>query len=275
MCKKIKNDKALKEFRVDWAKSVSLKMGQIAASTESVSVSTDSLCKLLKKVPKEPDPAKRAYMEFIMADRIVAEAAGPIRNGSNSRVAWPVAHVVALVFANSPSVQKLYCGLMHQASPYLSGCIVESQSCYPGQKPDEDFDRFTSRMLGYHRLWFAVLTIQGDFSPVWQWLARTLNVPASSISAPLLHAILEMTACETHERYRRQFEKLVTYMGQVYIPDLQSHIQSLSGLEGNVVRSSHVRLKVWVDEFKQSRKAALPEGRHIETVRQAELNRDM
>merc|ERR1712232_816562 len=133
----------------------------------------------------------------------------------------------------------------------------------PGQKHGESPTSFVERMVGYARLWFAILVLRDDLAAAWRWLARTLNSPPAPVSVPLLLTAFEMTGAAAQSRYSRQFAKLVTYAEREYLPSLESVRSQLSSDKSDKLRADQARLGLWISNRLRSGVAPPPEGSEI------------
>lgn len=271
-----KKDAQHKDFRLKVKKNLNTKISQISATWNRIRDCTTGLCETLSLYAQDADASKRQFAEYAMAERLADDAEVGIK--AQPRAAWPVAQVAVRVFARFPEIEELFWGFMYKACPYLvpdfAGSHLGRRGPAPGQRPEEPFTDFADRMVSYQRLRLALLVTREDLGPVWQWLARTLNEPPAPITAPLLHAALEMAGADAQARYRRQFVKLVAYIDREYMKELEALQGRVRGEEADQLRASSSRLRHWLDAFRERGRAPPPGGRQIDVTEEAELNPD-
>eukprot|EP00930_Biecheleria_cincta_P004910 TRINITY_DN105837_c0_g1_i1.p1 TRINITY_DN105837_c0_g1~~TRINITY_DN105837_c0_g1_i1.p1 ORF type:complete len:859 (+),score=174.82 TRINITY_DN105837_c0_g1_i1:34-2610(+) len=269
-----KKDPASKDFRQQTKKIMNTKVGQISATWGRIQECTTGLLSALEGFTKDSDPARQQFAEHAMALRIADDAEVSVR--SQPRAAWSIAQVAARVFEKFPAIHEIFTGIMCRNCPYLqpdySGSQVGRATLASGQRSNEAFTEFADRMVSYHRLWLAVVVTQGDLGAVWYWFARTLNEPACSISAPMVHAALDAVGHDAQARYGKQFTKLVEYIEQNFTPELEALQAKVRGEEADRLRASQARLRCWLESFRREGRAKPPEGRFVETREEAELN---
>jgi len=269
-----KRDSQHKDFRLKVKKSLNTKISQISATWNRIRDCTAGLCDELSQLLQDPDPSKCKFTEYALAERLADDAEVGIK--AQPRAAWPVAQVAVRVFVRFPAIEDLFWGFMYKACPYLipnfAGSHLGRTGPAPGQRPEEPFTDFADRMVSYQRLRLAILVTREDLGPVWQWLARSLNERPAPVSAPLLHAGLEMAGADAQARYRRQFVKLVAYIDREYMRELEGLQGKVRGEEADQLRASLSRLRHWLDAFREKGRAPPPGGRHVEVTEEAELN---
>mmetsp|Transcript_27204 Transcript_27204/g.90464 ORF Transcript_27204/g.90464 Transcript_27204/m.90464 type:complete len:919 (+) Transcript_27204:75-2831(+) len=276
--KLFKQDDSHKQFRLDAKKALNTRIGQVSATLKSIQECTLGLVSMLSPIMDGSEDAKKQFVEYIVAERFADEAEVGIM--TQARSAWPKARVVTRIFARYPGIWRRFQGFIFKACPYVIPDFIGSQAgrqlIAPGQRPEEPHTRFPDRMVAYQRLWLAALVIQGDLGWVWQWLARALNEPeATPISAPLLYATLETAGADAQDRYGRQFVKLVDYIDQHYMPQLEALVARTKGEEADQLRASRSRLRLWLDSFRATGRAPRPAGRDVEVAQEAALNPDL
>eukprot|EP00884_Botryococcus_braunii_P002466 jgi/Botrbrau1/1221/Bobra.0163s0028.2 len=121
----------------------------------------------------------------------------------------------------------------------------------------ESTDEYLGRMKGYVLFYAAIL--QSDTYPegpgtAWTFLARLLNhLPGNRIVATALDAFLKVAGYKLHLTYRGQFLKLVQYVGENTLSDLDRH-------GDHEARAVHARLETYL----QNRAFEVqPEGRTL------------
>jgi len=273
----LKKDVRHKDFRLQVKKSLNTKVSQISATWSRIKDCAVGLCDTLNRHMQDADASKRQFAEVAMAARLADDAEVGIK--AQPRAAWPVAQVVARVFVKFPAIEDLFWGFMYKACPYLvpefAGSQLGRTGPAPGQRPEEPFPDFADRMVSYQRLRLAILVTREELGPVWQWLARTLNEQPAPITAPLLHAALEVAGSDAQARYRRQFVKLVAYIDGEYMKELEALQVRVRGEEADQLRASLSRLRLWLDTFRGSGRAPPPDGRHVDVAEEEELNPDV
>jgi len=275
---KFKLDAGQKQFRLDTKKSLNIRIGQVSATMTSIQECTLGLLSMLDQKMEGSEGIRKQFVEYTMAERFADEAEVGIM--SQARSAWPKARVATRIFAKYPDIWRRFQALVFRACPYtvpdFSGSLAGRQGRAPGRRPEEPYTQFAERMVAYQRLWLAVLVIQGDLGMAWKWLARTLNEPeAAPISVPLLFATLDMVGADAQARYGQQFAKLITYIDQYYMPQLDNLLSRTKGEESDQLRASQTRLRLWLDSFRASGRAPAAVGREVEVVQEAELNPDI
>jgi len=269
-----KKDPAHKDFRMQVKKLFNTKVGQISATWGKIQECTTSLLKAMEEYAKDPASGRLQFAEQALAVRLADDAEVGVR--SQPKAAWPMAEVACRVFEQYPGVEELFTGLMCRNCQYLrpdySGSQVGRTGLAAGQRDHEAFTEFADRMVSYHRLWLAVVVIQGDLAVLWHWFARTLNEPACPISAPMVHAALEAVGADAQARYGKQFNKLVEYIEKEYMAELQLLQQKTKGEEADRLRASHSRLRKWLEGFRSTGRAMPPDGRFVQAREESELN---
>lgn len=268
-----KSDAAQKDYRLQIRKAANLKISQISATWSRIQESTTGLSHLVTSHAAE-SPTRRLFLHYYLAVRFADEAEVGIR--SQPRAAWPIAQVAARIFSKFSPMEEMFHAVMCKLCPYIRAQFAGSewgrQGLAPCQRPSEPFTEFADRMVSYQRLWLAIAVTQGSLAFVWWWLARTLNSAPTPLVGPLLHATLEAAGCDAQARYQRQFGKLVECLEKQYMPRLDDLQGKVKGEEADRLRASLSRLRRWLEAFRQTRKAAPPEGRYISTAEEAELN---
>eukprot|EP00928_Gymnodinium_smaydae_P004413 TRINITY_DN11503_c1_g5_i1.p1 TRINITY_DN11503_c1_g5~~TRINITY_DN11503_c1_g5_i1.p1 ORF type:complete len:919 (+),score=200.87 TRINITY_DN11503_c1_g5_i1:56-2812(+) len=272
---------ANKPFRNTTKKRINSKVAQISSSVKQIRDCAQVLGDVLREAGQESDKQKLTFAELTLADRLFDDAETLIRNHSNGRAAWPTAYVATQVFATAQAAKDLFSGYMYRSCPYLvpdyigSSISARKAGAYPGQRPQEACAAFLSRMVGYGRLWFATLVLGDELPTLWKWLASTLNAEPSAVALALLVSCVEMTGSSAHQRYGKQFAKLMKYVEQVYLPLLEGERERCSGDEADRFRADLSRLRQLVTDFSRKGRCAEPEGREISVAQEAELNPDI
>eukprot|EP00931_Biecheleriopsis_adriatica_P041408 TRINITY_DN23669_c0_g1_i1.p1 TRINITY_DN23669_c0_g1~~TRINITY_DN23669_c0_g1_i1.p1 ORF type:complete len:860 (-),score=179.05 TRINITY_DN23669_c0_g1_i1:13-2571(-) len=269
-----KKDAAHKDFRLQAKKAMNTRVGQISATWSRIQECTSGLCSLLDEYMKDPNPLRQSFAKYAMAMRLADDAEVGVR--AQPRAAWSIAEVACRIFDKFPAIQDIFTGIMCRNCPYLrpdyTGSQVGRAGPAAGQNSGEAFTEFADRMVSYHRLWLAIVVTQGELGILWNWFARTLNEPPCPISAPMVHAALDAVGADAQARYGKQFTKLVSYIGNDYMAELEALQQKTKGEEADRLRASHARLRRWLDDFRSTGRAKPPEGRYVEARQESELN---
>lgn len=266
----LKKSPADKDFRNEVVKEVNTKITQISANRRSVNDGIRGLLACLDRRTQDPNEGRRAFVRYRVAYRFVDECEVGIRSQSTGRAAWPLAYVATRIFEKHKDVEELFLGDLYTKCPYAAADFSGAGSDRvpgrtPGQLEGEPYSEFVARMVGYMRLSIAVHVARNDLTPVWTWLARALGEQCvkAPIVTTLLHSVLEMAGVDCSKRYRRQFKKLVGYIGDVYMPQILALRSQTSGEEMPYLRASEARINNWLEEFRQ-RGAPVAEGRELE-----------
>lgn len=265
-----KKSAADKDFRNRVKRVVGTTISQLSSNVSKIQQCLRNLLEILRNESGGPNIAKEHFVNHVVALRLKDEAEVRIRGQTSGRAAWPVAYVATQVFAKYPCVEELFFGYLNEACPFLVSGVSQD-----GRRAQEDYGEFVERMLGYHRLYLAIVIVQDELGAVWRWLARTLNQMPVAITPTLLHSVLEMAGSACQRKYTRQFRKLVTYMKEEYQPQLHTLQQHASGEELDRLRAGQARLRALVEDIDGSARAPSPEGRDIHVSREQELRENL
>lgn len=265
-----KNIEAEKVFRNRIKRVVGTSISKLSSNVSKIQDCVRSILEILHNESGGPSKAKEQFVNNVVALRLMDEADVRTRGQTSGRAAWPVAYVATQIFAKHPCVEELFFGYLSEACPFLVSGVSQD-----GQRPQEEYGDFVERMLGYHRLYLAILIVQDELAAVWRWLARTLNQAPVAITPTLLHSVLEMAGSACQRRYKRQFRKLVTYIQKEYQPQLHALQEHASGEELERLRAGRARLRALVEDIDGSARAPSPEGRDINVIREQELRENL
>jgi len=278
---------ANKRIKMDIKKAVGLRVGQIAASQEVVQRVSRQLIDALQQwgaannrdlevtalssSSQKPEVMLAAYH---FASRMVEQC--EVQTISNASFAWPLAYVANNVFQVSPLAKEYFKGEIFKRCRYVipyyvpktADMSVSDWKKARGQLENESEDRFFKRMVGYLRLWFAVLVVSGDFDELWLWFARFLNnSPRHRIAPFVLMAALDIAAFDGLHVFKGLFSKLVDYIQTHYLPLLDQLVEkSADNIFGEVER-----VKLWLKTFHQGG-LKVPAGKQIHSHQTDSIN---
>ncbi|GLV34575.1 Gle1 RNA export mediator [Carabus blaptoides fortunei] len=280
------SDPQLKQFRFHCQKAVNIPLNAISAvSQQHLLDKYQRLSNLLKGLTVEAGgtnvlssqhPQGIAYCTDLLAKKFVLQ--GDLLISSNPESAHCYAAMIVALWTEFPDFGKLVLAYFYQTVPYLV-------PIYPPQvqgQSDQDYyrslgytyvdgaiekqDKFLKRMSGTVRL-YAAITIsslkrnQHGQHPhgliyAWRWIANILNLePRVDITATCLFEFLEVTGSSMQAAYGGQFQKILTYIHDVYLPKM---LKMDSG--GPVCRLEVLIQKIKSTGHIEPPKGRLPEG---------------
>jgi len=191
-----------------------------------------------KEVNAARHPQGIPFCMDLLAKQFVLQ--GDLMVSSNPESAFCYASVILSLWNDFPDFGRLLLAYFYEMCPYLVPYYIPKQV----GETDEEFyrklgyqysngeverqDKFLKRMTGIMKLYFAIMIAKPkrgqSMSPYnlrhgWKWLASLLNLePQLDITATALHAFLESAGFEMEMRYGQMFQKLLTFIIQVFLP---------------------------------------------------------
>lgn len=251
--KAITEDPNLKKFKFACQKAVNIPLNAISAvSSQHLQDKYQRLANLLMGKNVEAGgtvvcaaqhPQGIAFCTNLLAKKFVLQ--GDLIVSSKPEAAFYFATVLTALWVDFPDFGKLVLAHFHREMPYLVPMyplMLEGQS-------DKDYyvslgyhytdgviekhDKFLKRMTGIMRLYSAVMITrlkrnQQDrrhphgMANGWRWLAAMMNLePRVDITATVIFEFLEVIGSSMLSTYGKQFQKLLTYFLNVYMPMIQ------------------------------------------------------
>ncbi|KAG0203114.1 hypothetical protein BGX28_004509 [Mortierella sp. GBA30] len=190
-----------------------------------------------------------------------------------SAPAFPVAHVVVLLFTNHPRFLELLMARFVKKCPYVIPKYFphdpnDTQEAYLkklGYKRTdagwEKEDKYNARQCAIFTLYCAIMqttAIQGQnaypLSHAWTWMARIMNMPPWPITSSLINVFLEVCGDKYLRTYGAQARKVIQLLMNDFLP-----------LVPEAGKSGTTRLKIQLEQMlKNGWNIDPPEGREFD-----------
>lgn len=244
---------SLKKYRFELQKAINTPVNAI--SSQSGSHLRDKLDRLSNMLAGHPidasdqrisvadHPQGRLFCLDLLAQKFVRQGVEQV--SSSHEAAFPFAAVIIGLWSKEEAFGELLLAHFFAACPFLVPYHMSRQA---GQSDQEYYaslgynvtdgvleqsNKFLKRMSGFVRLYAAILQSplpQGISPPHphglengWTWLARILNTdPLPDVTATVLFHFLEVCGHGLHQRYGKQFQKLIFFLCQDYFPKIRS-----------------------------------------------------
>lgn len=230
------NDKPLFQFCFLKKMSVRTKIGQVSNIKEVFIEKANLICNELDAARQKSPTAYEWLLNYTAKqtlDQAQSEAA------LNRAIALALGNVVLLILQRHPTFLKFFMGRLYKrclvAVPrFIDHTAVASDKDFFLEQryrkvSDTDFEeeeKFCERMSGMIALLAAILSsglpqvqVPAILQPLlWKWPARLLSLPPRRITPIVLLAFLEIAGAALTRTYKRQAEKLINYIYEVYLP---------------------------------------------------------
>jgi len=269
------NDPMEKNGRDRMRKEIRTRVGQISSLKRTIDTASRELVQMFQSLRNGPNKRLHQWAMWKCAD-CLAEACDNIKAKHDASDAWPVAHVCARLFAQEPEIYLLFRSVMTKTcqyivphyTPYISDAT--QYDAQRGKWESEDEEAFFRRMVGYMRLWLALLVLRREYSALWAWWARILNQRVRRETASLIVVALEVSGLFMHEKFGKQWRKIVDLLQNQFLPDATVIKEKNPAIIASIIP----RVAKWVEDYNSGR-IPPPPGKEITAVEESALRSDV
>ncbi|KAL0486802.1 nucleoporin GLE1 [Acrasis kona] len=242
------------EPKVQITRKMNRTTGQISLSYPAMNKLIGDISVFLKSLPADASTGQNINLDFalkVLSEKLTTQA-GSVGAREGYKFVYPAAILCVELSLSFPKFLKVVLGMIHSKCPYTIPMYTlrlpgESEASYKQRqsyKVDaannlEATDLFEDRMNGL-LAFYAAITQTDDPSPqaknpygadkAWQWLATVLNMKPTTEAIECLALFLELTSYRLMTVYKAQFNKLIKFAQEKYLPQTRQLKGAASGI---------------------------------------------